>query len=67
MSDFEKFQEAVLIKGVKAPKSCHECDCLGYSDIIGLDIVCPRGCNPYWYDSKPKDCPIKDIKNEKET
>ena len=30
---------SVLIKGVDMPKDCHECDSLGYSDIVGNPCV----------------------------
>ncbi len=43
---------AILIDGVKMPGNCHECDSLGFSDIVGLE------CPEYDFNKRPKGCPL---------
>lgn len=46
---------SVMIKGVKMPMNCHECDALGYSDIVGID------CSEYRFDCRASCCPLEDV------
>lgn len=51
----------VIIPDVKMPKNCHECDCYGLSDIVGLKCPCDVSKELYSYDKRPKECPLKPI------
>lgn len=46
---------SVLIKGMKMPKNCHECDTYGISDVVGLR--CPEYC----LDNRPTGCPLVEV------
>jgi len=53
----------IIIKSIKMPKNCHECDMYGISDLVGLG--CPhefddRYDGEYLIDHRPDDCPLQE-------
>lgn len=51
-------KELLALDGVEMPRNCHECDCFGISDVVGLKCPCQDDLNIYNYDERPKNCPL---------
>ena len=51
-------KELLALDGVEMPRNCHDCDCLGISDVVGLKCPCQDDMNVYSFDERPKNCPL---------
>ena len=50
----------VAIKGLEMPKSCHECDAFGISDLTNLDCPCDHD-DVYSFNDRPDGCPLIEL------
>ena len=56
----------LCLPDVKMPNNCHECDGYGICDVVRLKCPCNIDMNLYDFEKRPKECPLKEIKDEKE-
>lgn len=54
-------KELLALDGVEMPKNCHDCDCLGISDVVGLKCPCQDNPDVYNFNERPENCPLIEL------
>ena len=52
---------SVLIEGVHLPENCHDCDALGYSDIVYLKCPAIKDSTKFNFWDRPEGCPLVEV------